>query len=127
MESFSLGTFSAAIFKFCGSQLILFLSAAPADIFLATPASSNISLIEYRLVGGTLDMYFFSGPTSQEVVEQYTDVIGKPTWQPAWGLGFHLCRWGYKNISETMDSVKGMKDANIPLEGTWPEGSFRSR
>ena len=82
-----------------------------------TPPSSNVSLIEYRLVGGTLDMYFFSGPSSQKVVEQYTDVIGKPAWQPAWGLGFHLCRWGYRNISETMDAVRGMRDANIPLEG----------
>ncbi|EKM60245.1 glycoside hydrolase family 31 protein [Phanerochaete carnosa HHB-10118-sp] len=101
------------------SHGVFLFSAAPADIFLVTPASSNVSLIEYRLVGGILDMYFFSGPTSQKVVEQYTDVIGKPTWQPAWGLGFHLCRWGFKNISETMDAVKGMKDANVPLEVMW--------
>lgn len=101
------------------SHGVFLLSAAPADILLVTPPSSNVSLIEYRLVGGTLDMYFFSGPSSQTVIEQYTDVIGKPTWQPAWGLGFHLCRWGYRNVSETMAAVKGMRDANIPLEVMW--------
>lgn len=67
-------------------------SAAGGDILLLTPPSSNVSLIEYRMIGGVLDFYFFSGPTPNEVIEQYGALIGLPTWQPAWGFGFHLCR-----------------------------------
>lgn len=88
------------------------------------------------MIGGVLDLYFFSGPTPKNVIEQYGALIGLPTWQPAWGFGFHLCRfgcsfltiffpltysnvrWGYKNVSETKEQVTRMREANIPLEGT---------
>ena len=73
--------------------------------------------MQYRLIGGTLDFYFFSGPTPQNVIEQYGELIGMPAWQPIWGFGFHLCRWGYKNIGETKEQVVRMREANIPLEG----------
>jgi alpha-glucosidase len=69
------------------------------------------------LIGGTLDFYFFSGPTPQKVIEQYSDLIGKPLWQPAWAFGFQLCRWGYDSVDETWEQVKKMRETNIPLEG----------
>lgn len=67
-------------------------SAAGSDVLLATPPSSNTSLIQYRMLGGTLDLYFLSGPDPNAVIEQYSAVVGKPAWQPMWGFGFHLCR-----------------------------------
>ncbi|KAG9005981.1 hypothetical protein FRB93_009082 [Tulasnella sp. JGI-2019a] len=93
-------------------------SAAGSDVMLFSPTSSQ-SLIQYRQIGGTLDLFFYSGPTPQAVIEQHGAVVGKPTWVPAWGLGFHLCRWGYANISETMEQVTKMREANIPLEVMW--------
>lgn len=45
------------------------------------------------MLGGTLDLYFLSGPDPKSVIEQYSDVVGKPAWQPMWGFGFHLCRY----------------------------------
>lgn len=94
-------------------------SAAGSDILLLTPPSSNVSLIEYRLIGGTLDLYFLSGPNPQKVVEQYGALVGLPTWQPYWGFGFHLCRWGYHTVNDTRAAVQKMRDANIPLEVQW--------
>jgi alpha-glucosidase len=52
-------------------------------------------------------------------MEQYAGVIGTPTWQPVWGLGFHLCRWGYTNVNATKEVVAKMRAANIPLEVMW--------
>ncbi|KAI0800475.1 glycosyl hydrolases family 31-domain-containing protein [Fomes fomentarius] len=101
------------------SHGVFLFSAAGSDILLLTPPSSNVSLIEYRLLGGTLDFYFLSGPSPTDVIEQYGALIGLPTWQPYWGFGFQLCRWGYANVSETRDQVQRMRDANIPLEVMW--------
>jgi alpha-glucosidase (family GH31 glycosyl hydrolase) len=67
-------------------------SAAGADILLVTPPSSEVSLVQYRMIGGVLDFYFFSGPSPQGVIEQYGALIGLPTFQPMWGFGFQLCR-----------------------------------
>ncbi|KAI0756205.1 glycosyl hydrolases family 31-domain-containing protein [Daedaleopsis nitida] len=101
------------------SHGVFLFSAAGSDILLLTPSSSNVSLIEYRLLGGTLDFYFFSGPTPQSVVEQYGALVGLPTWQPYWGFGFHLCRWGYTSVNDTREQVQRMREANIPLETMW--------
>ncbi|TDL22445.1 glycoside hydrolase family 31 protein [Rickenella mellea] len=101
------------------SHGVFLLSSAGADVLLLSPQGSGKSLIEYRLIGGVLDFYFFSGPTPQSVIQQYGALVGLPTWQPIWGFGFHLCRWGYHNVSETREQVQKMREANIPLEVMW--------
>ncbi|KAG1814614.1 glycoside hydrolase family 31 protein [Suillus subaureus] len=98
---------------------VLLLSSAGSDTFLQTPPNSKVSLIEYRMIGGILDFYFFSGPSDAEVIAQYGSVIGYPMWQPAWGFGFHLCRWGYHNVSDDIENVAQMRAAGIPLEVQW--------
>ncbi|KAJ7807951.1 glycosyl hydrolases family 31-domain-containing protein, partial [Mycena leptocephala] len=100
---------------------VFLLSPAAADILLLTPPSSLTSLIQYRLIGGIISLYFLSGPTPVSVIEQYSSIVGKPTWQPYWGFGFHLCRFGYTSINDTKGVVQRMRDANIPLETQWTD------
>lgn len=70
--------------------------------------------LTYRTVGGILDFYVFTGPTPAEVVQQYLDVIGLPYMPPYWGLGFHLCRWGYESADKMKAVIKRMRDYDFP-------------
>lgn len=36
---------------------------------------------------------------------------------PYWGLGFHLCRWGYSSTDITRQVVANMTAARFPLVG----------
>ena len=72
--------------------------------------------VTWRTLGGSLDLYFFSGPTQPKVTQQYLDVIGMPAMQQYWGFGFHQCRWGYSNWSETEAVVNSYAEFGIPLE-----------
>ena len=53
------------------------------------------------------------------MIEQYGALVGLPTWQPLWGFGFQLCRWGYASIADTREQVRRMREADIPLEVMW--------
>ncbi|XP_022103478.1 lysosomal alpha-glucosidase-like isoform X2 [Acanthaster planci] len=75
--------------------------------------------LTYRTIGGILDFYIFMGPRSDQVVQQYTEVIGRPFMPPYWGLGFHLCRWGYGSSNRTLEIVKQMRAASIPQDTQW--------
>ncbi|KAK9880765.1 hypothetical protein WA026_013086 [Henosepilachna vigintioctopunctata] len=93
---------------------VFLLNSNAIDILLQpTPA------ITFRTIGGVLDFFFFLGPTPAEVISQYTDLVGKPYMPPYWGLGFHLCRFGYKTLNETKKVMQRNIDAGIPLDTQW--------
>ncbi|CAH7689820.1 glycosyl hydrolases family 31-domain-containing protein [Phakopsora pachyrhizi] len=81
----------------------------------------NPGLISYSIIGGTLDLYFLSGPTPISAIEQYVQLVGLPTMQPYWAFGFHICRWGTerKLIISVTKQTRKMREANIPLEVQW--------
>ncbi|KAF9366259.1 hypothetical protein BGX34_004710 [Mortierella sp. NVP85] len=75
--------------------------------------------ITYKTIGGILDFTVFTGPTPTDVINQYTEVIGRPHMPPAWALGFHQSRYGYKNIDQVQQVVQRYKQENLPLDGMW--------
>ncbi|VDK17409.1 unnamed protein product [Anisakis simplex] len=70
----------------------------------------------YRTIGGMLDIYFFPGPTPEEVVRQYEILVGKPMLPAYWALGFQLSRYAYKNLSDQEAAIKRTQQAGIPLD-----------
>ncbi|GMH84394.1 hypothetical protein TL16_g09911 [Triparma laevis f. inornata] len=81
--------------------------------------SSSGDSLTFATLGGVIDLFTFTGPTPKEVVKQYQEIIGTPTLQPYWALGFHQCRYGYSKLQDAKDVVQGYKDASIPLDIAW--------
>ena len=48
-----------------------------------------------------------------EVIHSYHEVIGRPAMPPYWALGFHQCRWGYRNLQAVKDVVGNFTDAKV--------------
>ncbi|XP_051856102.1 lysosomal alpha-glucosidase-like [Antechinus flavipes] len=98
-----------------GSAHGVFLLNSNAMEVVLQPAPA----LTWRTVGGVLDLYVFLGPDPSAVVQQYQQVIGFPTMPPLWGLGFHLCRWGYGSSNQTWETVKNMRNYLIPQDAQW--------
>ena len=78
--------------------------------------------LTWRTLGGSIDLFFFDGPTQPEVTKQYiTSAIGLPKLEPYWGFGYHQCRWGYTNWTNLREILDDFKAANIPLETIWTD------
>ncbi|GAB1607821.1 lysosomal alpha-glucosidase-like [Argonauta hians] len=75
--------------------------------------------ITWRTIGGIFDMYVFLGSSPDDVIEQYTEVVGRPFLPPYWSLGFHLCRFGYPTASRTLQVMDRVRQAGIPQDVQW--------
>ena len=64
-------------------------------------------------------MYLFLGPTPEETAQQYTEAVGRYPLPPYWSLGFHLCRYGYKNTQDMKDAFERTTSYQIPLDAQW--------
>ncbi|KAK8797149.1 hypothetical protein WA158_004359 [Blastocystis sp. Blastoise] len=93
--------------------ILLYNSNAMDVILQPTPALS------FRTIGGIIDLYIFMGPTPEDVVEQYTSLVGKPFLPPVWGLGFQLCRYGYDSLEKMKTVHDRMKKYEIPYDVQW--------
>ncbi|XP_067859036.1 lysosomal alpha-glucosidase [Heptranchias perlo] len=96
------------------SHGVFLLNSNAMDVVLQ-PAPA----LTWRTIGGILDFYIFMGPDPNSVIQQYLEVIGFPAMVPAWGLGFHLCRWGYETSNATWEVVKQMRKAGMPQDAQW--------
>ena len=75
--------------------------------------------LTYRIMGGDMDLFFFTGPTPERVIRQYHQLIGYPALPPYWALGFHQCRWGYETIRELEEVALQYRRHQLPLDTLW--------
>ncbi|VDK47462.1 unnamed protein product, partial [Cylicostephanus goldi] len=108
----------------------IFILNSNAQEIITAPGPTLI----YRTIGGNLDIYFFPGPTPEEVTQQYLALIGKPTLPAYWSFGFQvsvalffifnrrlhvawqISRWGYENFAELKEVVKRNTEAGVPFD-----------
>ncbi|KAI1748847.1 glycoside hydrolase family 31 protein [Xylaria castorea] len=93
-------------------------------VFLRNAHTQEILLrdegIAWRALGGTIDLYFFEGPTQDQATKSYQkSAIGLPAMQQYWTFGYHQCRWGYQNWSVVQGVVDNFAKHEIPLETIW--------
>ncbi|KAL9658384.1 hypothetical protein ABK040_015704 [Willaertia magna] len=75
--------------------------------------------LQWRTIGGVIDLYIFTGPTPDQVLASYHSLIGKPQLPAYFSMGWNHCRYGYKTLDEVKTVVQKYRENNIPLETIW--------
>ncbi|XP_056354560.1 sucrase-isomaltase, intestinal [Oenanthe melanoleuca] len=122
MNSYGFHPFYMALEEDGNAHGVLLLNSNAMDVtFQPTPA------LTYRTTGGILDFYMVLGPTPELVVQEYTQLVGRPVMPAYWSLGFQLCRYGYANDSEIAQLVEEMKEARIPYDVQYSDIDYMER
>jgi alpha-glucosidase (family GH31 glycosyl hydrolase) len=112
--------------------MLVFVSSVPACSIVISISCVSISprlfsgRLQYKAVGGVLDFFVLLGPTSADVVSQYTELVGRPRLPPLWSIGFHQCRWGYRTANETRSIVEQYISNALPLDAIWNDIDYCS-
>ncbi|KAK6195437.1 hypothetical protein SNE40_000868 [Patella caerulea] len=100
------------------ASMVLLKNSNGMDITLQPNPNPAVT---YRVIGGILDFYIFMGPSPEQAVQQYIQAIGLPIMPPYWSLGFHLSRWGYKDLEDMQMVINRTRDAGIPYDVQWAD------
>ena len=87
--------------------------------------TENVTKTSFCVKGGSLDYFFFNGPTMKDVLTRYTDLSGKPALPAPWTFGLWLSTSFTTDYDEAtvMSFIDGMLDRGIPLR-TFPFDCF---
>lgn len=68
---------------------------------------------------GVLDLFFLVGSKPSDFFSQYTSLTGRAQFPPAFALGYHQCRWNYKNEADVDRVDAGFDEHLIPYDVLW--------
>ncbi|KAG6001202.1 hypothetical protein E4U21_004623 [Claviceps maximensis] len=102
-----------------GSHGVFLLNSNGMDVIIDQDIAGQY--LEYNTLGGIFDFYFLAGPTPVDVTKQYAEIAGLPVTVPYSALGFHQCRWGYRDAFNVAEVVYNYSRAAIPLETMWTD------
>ena len=114
-----------------GNHYIGILLDNPHATFMSTSANINIGGGQMNLGGpdkkfmtigaenGMPDLYIIVGPSLPELTRKLQALVGNTPLPPAWALGYHQCRWGYKSDKCLNDLDEQFTKEGIPCDGLW--------
>ncbi len=68
---------------------------------------------------GNVDFFFLPGPSVKDVYRQYASLTGTQQLPPLFSLGYHQCRWNYRDQRDVAQ-VEGMfEELDFPVDVIW--------
>jgi alpha-glucosidase len=76
--------------------------------------------------GGEIDLYVIDGPRPADVVERYTNLVGRPSLPPLWALGYWQSKctyWDWEPLDEAYNQLtaRGFPVDVMVIDADWPE------
>ncbi|KAF9265982.1 alpha-glucosidase [Marasmius fiardii PR-910] len=112
--------------RLTGTHGVFLLNSNGMDIKI-NDTQDGLTSVEYNVIGGILDFYFFAGSDPLEVSREYAQITGTPAEVPYWSFGLHQCRFGYQNFVDVAGVITNYSAAGIPLETMWTDIDYMDR
>lgn len=93
----------------------------PSETFvdIETLADGATKKSHWLSESGVLDVFLLLGPSSASFFSQYALLTGRAPLPPLFALGYHQCRWNYKNEADVDRVNAGFDEHLIPYDVLW--------
>ncbi|CAI5736289.1 unnamed protein product [Hyaloperonospora brassicae] len=93
----------------------------PSETFVDiwTNEDANTKSSRWLSESGVFDLFLLAGPSSADLFSQYTLLTGRAQLPPLFALGYHQCRWNYKNEADVARVDAGFDEHLIPYDVLW--------
>mmetsp|Transcript_15836 Transcript_15836/g.26492 ORF Transcript_15836/g.26492 Transcript_15836/m.26492 type:complete len:939 (-) Transcript_15836:135-2951(-) len=68
---------------------------------------------------GNVDMFLFPGKSPSKVWEQYSAITGRQQLPPIFSLGYHQCRWNYRDERDVSSVESTFEELDFPYDVLW--------
>ncbi|KAF3700842.1 Neutral alpha-glucosidase C [Channa argus] len=75
--------------------------------------------VHWMSESGVIDCMILLGPTPPQLFSQYAQLTGYQALPPLFALGYHQCRWNYKDEADVKAVDAGFDRHNIPYDVIW--------
>ena len=65
---------------------------------------------------GPLEYYVIAGPRPAQVMERFTDLVGRMPLPPRWSLGYHQSRWSYYPDRRVRRLADDFRERDVPCD-----------
>lgn len=87
----------------------------PANGFIDLGKTES-DILKFEASGGRQAYIVIAGDDFPDLVHQYVNVTGKQPLPPRWALGNHASRFGYRNQTEVLDTIKKFRTLDVPVD-----------
>lgn len=96
---------------------VLWLNAA--EMFVDVQKAGDGTATQWIAESGIVDLYVFGGPSPKDVMAQYGVLTGTTALPQLFSIGYHQCRWNYKDEADTKAVDAGFDEHAIPYDVLW--------
>ena len=101
-----------------GTAGVFWFNPTETFVDVLTP-SGNGKTTHFMSESGIIDVFLLPGPTPADFYRQYSHLTGTAPLPPMFSLGYHQCRWNYKDERDVYQVHEKFEELDYPYDVLW--------
>jgi len=105
--------------KVTGSVGVFYFNPTESFVDVEIMPDNNGSKTHWMSESGVMDIFILPGPDPKSLYGQYAKLTGRMPLPPMFSLGYHQCRWNYRDEKDVYDVHSNFEELDYPYDVLW--------
>ena len=105
--------------KDSGTAGVFWFNPTETFVDVETPTGFGGTKTHWISESGILDLFLLPGPNPRSLYQQYATLTGRMPLPPMWTLGYHQCRWNYRDETDVYQVHGKFEELDYPYDVLW--------